>query len=421
MLIVSRRVLPMAGRSRSLSGRAVLLVGALFVLLGAAALAAPSALAGSPATVTVRVLGPAPGYKALIPPTEVTTTTAPVVNDGEPTHSCSGTSAAGALQLATSGNWAGRWYEGEANGYLVETIDGTTPPPASSYWSFWLDNREATKGICESELEPGGQVLFFPECFGECPAPFGSTHVLGIEVPPTVEVGQPIGVTVVSYNTAGERSPAAGVNVGGWGSSTTTDSEGKATLTFPGDETYTLRATGATGESPLAVPGEALVCVHAGDDGECGTSRPAGGSLPVSSSSSGGGTVGEGAPYTGAYAVVAAVTGIHEGHVYPRAKAPRVLAGTVSAHASVTSISLRLRRSYRGRCWAYNGSRERVEHVRCGQGGFFQVASGGDSFSYLLPSRLPPGRYVLDIAATDSAGDHAPLDRGSSRVVFYVK
>jgi hypothetical protein len=421
MLIVSCRVWPVLGRSRSVSAGGALLAAALSVFLATAALAAPAALAGTPATVTVRVLGPAPSYTALIPPTQVTTNTAPVVNDGNPAHSCSGTSAAGALQLATSDDWAGKWYEGEANGYLVETIEGTTPPPASSYWSFWLNNREATAGICESDLEAGGQVLFFPECFGECPAPFGSTHVLGIEVPSTVEVGQPTGVTVVSYNTAGERAPAAGVNVGGWGSSTTTNFEGKATLTFPGDETYTLRATGAAGETPLAVPGEALVCAHTGDDGECGTTRAPDSSLPVSSSSSGGGIVAESAPYTGPYAVVAAATGIHEGHVYGRGKAPRVLAGTVGAHASVTSISLRLRRSYRGRCWAYNGSRERFERVRCGQGSFFGVASGGDSFSYLLPSRLPPGRYVLDIAATDSAGDHAPLDRGSSRVVFYVK
>ncbi len=422
MLIVARRTWSVLGRGRSVSAHAALLASTLSAFLAAAVLSAPPALASTPATVTVRVLGPAPGYAALIPPTQVTTNTAPVVDDGNPAHSCSGTSAAGALQLATSGDWAGKWYEGEANGYLVETIEGTTPPPAYSYWSFWLNNREATTGVCESELEAGGQVLFFPECYGECPAPLGSTHVLGIEVPATAEVGQPTSVTVVSYNTAGQRSPAAGVNVAGWGSSATTNFEGKATLTFPGDETYTLRATGATGEDPVSVPGEALVCAHTGDDGECGTSRPPGSSpAPVSSGASTGGSVVESAPYTGAYAVVADVSGIHEGHVYSRGKSPRVLAGMVTAHAPVTSISLRLRRSYHGRCWAYSGSRERFEHVRCGQGSFFQVASGGDSFSYLLPSRLPRGRYVLDIAATDSAGNKAPLDRGSSRIVFYVK
>jgi hypothetical protein len=418
MPIVSCRVWPSLGRGQSVPAGGVLLASALFVFLITAALAAPSALAGTPATVTVRVLGPAPSYEALTPPTQVTTTTTAVTKNG---GSCSGTSVGGALELATKGDWEGNWSS-KYSDYEVISIDGHSYPfmEGFPYWSFWLNNKYEEEGICAVELEAGEQVLFFPECFSEaeCPSP---SHVLGIEVPPTVEVGKPTSVTVVSYNAKGERSPAAGVAVGGWGSSTTTNSEGKATLTFPGDETYTLRATGASGENPLAVPGEALVCAHTGDDGECGTPRQSSGSSPPVSGSTTTSTTTVTPSYTGPYAVVAAVTGIHEGSVYPRAKAPRVLAGTVSAHASVTSISLRLRRSYRGRCWAYNGARERFEHVRCGQGGFFGVASGGDSFSYLLPSRLPPGRYVLDIAATDSAGDSAPLDRGSSRVVFYVK
>ena len=123
----------------------------------------------------------------------------------------------------------------------------------------------------------------------------------------------------------------------------------------------------------------------------------------------------------GPYALVAALTGIQEGRVYSAKSAPRVLTGRVVAQTSVTSISLRLRRSYRGRCWAYRGSRERLERARCGQGGFFKIAAGGDSFSYLLPARLPPGRYVLDVEATDSAGNHTTLTRGSSRIVFYVE
>jgi hypothetical protein len=38
----------------------------------------------------------------------------------------------------------------------------------------------------------------------------------------------------------------------------------------------------------------------------------------------------------------------------------------------------------------------------------------------LLPFKLPAGRYVLDIEATDLAGSQTKLARGSSRVVFYV-
>ena len=34
---------------------------------------------------------------------------------------------------------------------------------------------------------------------------------------------------------------------------------------------------------------------------------------------------------------------------------------------------------------------------------------------------LAPGRYVLDIEATDVAGNHTSLARGTSRIVFYVR
>jgi hypothetical protein len=403
MLIASRRIRP------------TLVAGLVSLLAVVGAALAPTALAGAPATVTVRVLVPtgSEGYESLTPLTQVTTTTAPVTKNG---GSCSGTSAGGALELATKGNWEGSW-NGEFKDYEVVSIDGKSFPfekgsPANYYWSFWRNNVYEEKGICEAELEAGDQVLFFPSCYGaSCPA---SPEVLGIEAPPTAEVGKPTTVTVNRYNAKGERSPAAGVSVEGWGSSVETDFEGHATLNFPGDETYTLRALGAIGETPKSIPAEAFVCAHTGNDGTCGTPAPPGLSI-VAPGSSGP------PPYTGPYPLVAGASGIVDGHVYARGRGPRVLAGKVSAHASVTSISLRLRRTFQGRCWAYNGSRERLERVGCRRGGFFQIASGGDSFSYLLPSRLPPGRYVLDIEATDTAGNHTPLDRGSSRVVFYVK
>ncbi len=419
------RSVPGRGRSVRIGSRlffaALLSVSGLGVL---GALAAPSALAGAPATVTVRVLAPtgSGSYETLTPITQVTTTTVEVTKDG---GSCSGTSAGGALELATKGDWEGKW-DSSFGDYEVIAIDGHAfpfegPPP---YWSFWLNDREAPVGICEAELEPGDQVLFVPRCYPPetGPAePACEPTGLAITAPATAEVGQPVAIAVDRYNAEGKRSPAAEVDVSGWGGSTMTNVEGKATIVFPGDETYTLRATGAAGENPVSLPGEALVCAHTGNDGTCGTPGPGSTSIPTTSSSVVTGALGAVSPYTGPYAVVADVTGIQEGHVYPRGKGPRVLAGAVTAHAPVTSISLRLRRGYRGRCWAYNGSHERFQRARCGRGGFFQIATGGDSFSYLLPSRLPAGRYVLDIAATDSAGSRAPLDRGSSRIVFYVK
>ncbi|HTZ86407.1 MAG TPA: hypothetical protein VMB05_07050, partial [Solirubrobacteraceae bacterium] len=63
---------------------------------------------------------------------------------------------------------------------------------------------------------------------------------------------------------------------------------------------------------------------------------------------------------------------------------------------------------------------ERFQRARCGQGAFFKVGST-PSYSYLLPAALAPGRYVLDVQATDEAGNRTTLARGSSRIVFYVR
>ena len=109
-----------------------------------------------------------------------------------------------------------------------------------------------------------------------------------------------------------------------------------------------------------------------------------------------------------------------DGHTYKRGHAPRVLAGSVLAHTPVASISLTLRREYRGRCHSFNGVSARFVRARCGTGSAFKVSSNG-LFSYLLPSALAPGRYVLDIEATDAVGNRTSLARGSSRIVFHVR
>jgi hypothetical protein len=92
----------------------------------------------------------------------------------------------------------------------------------------------------------------------------------------------------------------------------------------------------------------------------------------------------------------------------------------VLAHSPVSSVSLELRRQSKGRCYAYEGTRERFVRAHCGTGSLFKVSSSS-SFSYLLPAALAPGRYVLDVQATDLAGNRTTLARGTSRTVFYVR
>jgi hypothetical protein len=384
--------------------RTSLALGAFCLLLVALA---PAAFAAGPAPVTVRVEG---ASQTLIPPTEVTTTSTPVVKDGNPAHACAGTSAAGALELATSGNWGGTWFSGL--GYSVETIAGETHlfeegAAANFFWGFWLNNKPATTGVCEAELSAGDSVLLFPECFSETGACPPSPNPLGISAPGVAEAGSPIPVTVTSYaNGTGAPSPAAGATVTAGAVSEKTDANGHATLTLtsPGNVVAHVSA-------PDSVRTEATICIHKGDDGTCGTQG---------SSGSGGSGATAGAPYVGPFAVVAKAAGVIDNHVYSGAGAPKVLSGTVLAHTAVSSVSIRLRRSYKGRCYAYNGVSTRFLRARCGQGSFFKVSTTA-SFSYLLPAALKPGRYVLDIEATDAASNHTALARGTSRIVFYVR
>jgi hypothetical protein len=395
------------------------------LLLGC--LAAP-ALAGEPATVTVRVVGA--NNQALVPLTQVTTTTAPVVKGGNPaSDSCPGTNALGALQLATNGNWEGPWSS-EFNQYEVLTIAGESHPfetPKANmpthYWNFWLDNKEASAGACEAELHNGDSILFFVGCSAvaaECQAAPNAQDVLGIEMPATAEVEKPVTVKVLSYPVegGGAATPAVGATVvgGGDASALPTNAQGQTTLTFSGDGRYTIHASGA-GEGPTSVPAETFVCVHEGNDGTCGTTAPTSNNTATRTGSV---TVAP-SPYSGPFALVAKAVNMIEGHFYDRGHAPRELKGVVLAHTAVTSVSISLRRSYKRRCYAFDSARGRFVKGRCGQDRYFKVAGGSTSFSYLLPAQLPPGRYVFDTEATDAAGNRTTLARGSSRFVFYVR
>ena len=386
-----------------------LLAALLPLALTTLPIAPASAASGAPSTVGVRVLGAGPAFPALLPLTEVTTTTAAVEKAG---GSCSGTSAAGALELGTGGNWDGKWNSGFGD-YEVISIEGQAyafdPESNKNYfWSLWLNGRETATGICGTALETGDQVLFFPSCFGsECPAP---PDVVVLEGPAAAEVGAPVAITVLSYpGSGGEPGPAAGATVSAEGVTDKADSSGHAMLTFARAGSFAVHATAGS-----AVPGEARICVHAGNDGSCGTHSAA----PSSAAETNGRQ--SPSPYTGPFAVVARALAPSEGRVYRRGHAPRLLSGQVLAHTAVTSVSLELHRRNRGHCSEYDAVSERFVRARCGHGRYFKVSESA-SFSYLLPAPLRKGRYVLDVQATDAAGNRTTLARGTSRIVFYVR
>ncbi len=388
------------------TGLLVLLLLCLFL-----AAAPGAALAGEPATVTVRVEG---ASTTLLREKQVTTNTTPIYKKGKTKDTCAGTSAAGALQLATEGSWEGAWF-GTTLGYSVETILGETHSlSGTSPWEFWLNYKPSEDGVCDTELSAGDQLLFFPECFGECPA---APSVLSIEAPASAAAGEKITVTVTAHPHSGEAAPAKGATVEYEGASATTNSEGRASVEFAhaGEQEVKASATDA-------IRDEADVCVYTSEDEDCGD-RPSG------PGSKGGGVAGytgtgnpdpaPGGPGAGAGGISARLTSVVEGRHYRRNRAPRVLAGSIATSDRLSSVSLLLRRAYRGRCYAYDGSRERFVRIGCARGSFFALPSR-TSFSYLLPGPLAPGRYVLELRAQDTSGARTALRLGSTEVVFYV-
>ena len=397
-----------------ISSRSALLAVALFCLFAPA-----SAMAvGAPAQVTVRVEGLS---ETKLPPTVVTTTTNPVVKDGNPADSCPGASALGALDLATAGNWSGPW-EAKYNQYSIFTIEGEThefeeSASANYFWSFWLNDKESELGACETELQPADRVLLFPSCYGTaCPTP--EPTPLEIEAPTTANVGEATAVSVKQYNAKGEASPAIGASVIGGGAGATTDSQGHATLKFFGAGTYTLSVNGAAA-GPPAVRTETTICVHNGNDGTCGTQLL---SACATESVPSGGCGGPLLVAPQQSAVTALAGGVKAGHVYSKRKAPRILKGvvTVPAGGALKEVRIGLERRSGKRCFAFDGSRERFVKSRCGAARFFSVGDT-ESFSYLLPAALPAGHYVYDIEAVDASGRATKLVAGVSHVAFYVK
>jgi hypothetical protein len=394
----SRRMLPV------FAGVAGVLV---LSLVGAA-----SALAGP--TVSVRIEGES---ETLLPATTVT------LEKPEPVSGCPYNSVAAAINLAVNGNWD----NGEADnggGDFTETILGETRTftHESDTWAEWVDYKWGG-GICSDLLSEGDQVLMVAD---HEPEPFYDPTVLPLVVsstPSIVQAGSAFNVevneittTTTNFASPGEGTPklAAGVTVSGGGSSAVTGSNGIATLTLTSTGNVTLRAT-----KPRDVPSASFtVCVHNGNDGNCGTSATSSGGA-----STGGATTTVSSNPGSSTAITARIGSLLDGHVYARHSAPRILSGTVITTDPLGEVELRLtRRGPKGRCSYFDGTTGRFQAMRCGaaNGKYFKV-SNQKLFSYLLPETLAPGRYVLDAQGVGAGGHVSSLARGTSRIVFYVK
>lgn len=299
------------------------------------------------------------------------------------------------------------WYGEKTNDFDVEEVgeDIANSGGNGEYWGYAVDYTTAEVGGCQIRLAPGSEVLWAYNFFN-------LPHLLKLSGPGSVDSGTPFTVHAVDGQTGQPIAGAAiGQLVGGLtetnGSSPITNAAGEASVVLTRLGTTTLKAT-----APESVRSNGLaVCVHNGNDGTCGTTVANGGPEIISPP-----------PRFTPTPDLPRVAGVANGHVYKRHSAPRILEGSVVVPTGETLHELRLslQRRKGGRCFVFDGRRAAFTRAKCSRRLFFKVADT-TSYSYLLPARLPAGRYVYEIEAVNDAGVVTKPVAGVSRVTFDVK
>jgi hypothetical protein len=335
---------------------------------------------------------------------------------------CTGAVPATALETAVGGDWDGQPYAVQR----IRTEDRPFGPNGS--WSFYINDHYSNDTICTASLAEGDKVLFY---WSDAYANAGYDDPVFLDAPTTATPGQAFTATATDATTtfdgngAGTTTlaPSAGATISGGSAAVTTGADGTAQVTVPGGP-YTLVATKAN-RAPARIAG----CATNGHDGFCGTTASSSGTTTTTT------TAPAPAPcVTNGHDGFCGtsdrtppspkITAIAEGKRYAKGRGPRQLGGTVAADGSgVADVQLRLTRNDGGRCSTYDGRTERFKTIKkCGavHGVWFSVGSKTD-WTYLLPSQLGRGRYVLDVIAVDRAGNKVTsLARGTTRVVFNV-
>ena len=390
-----------------------LAAGALSVLV---LTAVPAGAVAAPVTSDLRIEGAQRTYFEGRVTTDVRTLDG---RDGSGPHDCGTTPTVGGL-LGTAAETApfslvARYYPDFGNEFFLETVEGETPDfdATSTYWSLFDDGVATQTGMCGTAVQGGDEIVFA--------VTDGDDPLLALSAADTARPGETVELTVTDR---ADGQPVAGAAVGGQ----TTGADGKARVTATQRGTTAYKAT-----MPGTIRSESEpVCVTDGQDGFCGTRRPDGTTVTPGPSSTPGSTGSTTTtnptttPTTTPPATrdtrrpVGRVAGVRTGQRFTVARAPRELRVTATDASGVAQVKLRLTRRLNGRCAYLSGRKERFVPAKCGRSFAFKASDRGD-FSYLLPERLAPGRYVLDVVAIDRAGNRDELARGRSRIVFTVR
>jgi hypothetical protein len=366
------------------------------LVAGLIALSAAPAMA-APVTVSLRIEGPT---RTLFEG-PVTTDVRPFHFSGGADHQCDGTVFGGAAAapsvtrgaVLTAAEDAGLSVAGEwddAYGPSFTAIGGESVgwDGVSRYLVEYLNSRVSPLGSCGDVVKSGDQVLY---AFA-----VGNEPLLALSGPAQIKPGE---TATLKVTDAASGAPVAGAAVAG----AQTGADGTVVV-GPFSDRGGMHAFKA--EKAGAIRSNAVqACVTDGADGACGSV-----SNPSRPSVLGGP---DRTPPT------ASLAGLKD-HVV-LSKGPRELRGRFGADPSgIKVVKLRLTKRVGKKCWYFSGRSERFRGARCGKGAYFAIGDKAD-WSYLLPSRLGKGRYVLDAVAIDKAGNRTPLARGTTRVVFTVR
>jgi hypothetical protein len=310
-------------------------------------------------------------------------------------HQCDGTSAVGGMSptavptrgaviaqaaATTPFQLEGQWFNGL--GATFETIAGESvafDPGTNRFLVEYENGASASLGSCADDAHTGDAALF---AYGD-----GTEQLLELSGPARARPGESVSLRVTDAVT---HIGVDGATVGG----TQTVAGGTATvgpLTTRGINEFKATKTGAIRSNRVRV------CVTDGSDGACSTQTPQSSARDTT-------------------APQATIAGIRNGQRFSRRRAPRELHGTASNDQSgLWAVKLRLTRKLGKTCWYFSGSKERFLKRTCGKRYAFKVGEQPE-WSYLLPSRLPRGRYVLDAYAIDNAFNHGTTQRVAFRV-----
>jgi hypothetical protein len=388
----------------------LILIGGLLLLLCIPALAA-----AAPVTVDLRI----EGKTSTLYEGTVTTDVRPIdVGDGTGSHKCDGTNNAAnptpaptrgaAFVAAAQGpggfSFQGTWFDSFED-VSFETIAGQSvaydPGPPGRYLVEYKNAASAFVGSCQDQISNGDDILY---AYGT-----GAEQLLKLAGPATATPGATATLHVTDAATG---TPVSGATVDG--KTSAADGSVAFALAAPGPVTFKAAKDGAIRSNSVTV------CATNGDDGACGSATP----TPCVTTGKDGlcGTRDLTAP-------VASLLGIVDRKHYARKKGPRRLRAHVEDPSGLLAVKLRLTRNAGGgHCTYFSGRSERfrpgrlITGSRCGatRGQWFKVGDDAD-VDYLLPKRLPRGRYVLDVNAIDKAYNRADKrKRGKNRIVFYV-